>query len=231
MLPHRSPFGTLSPLLALGLLVGCADARGRFEQFETREHDLADSGSSADQPDGASNDSGDDGGACTPPDPNVVAGPALLALDTNLIPGEPILFLGTIDTPALDGTTAVHFAYHALDASDRHTLVGPALEVGPYPLQDGVLTAPIAESTLDGRANPELYGTPISSEMTLVGHICGVRTFYCGTLSGDTSGLITGTFTGHFGITLLSGPDAVPDRPRFGCDASEVGDPLPPASP
>ena len=206
--------------------LGCADARGRFEDFQNRLGSVPDAGLDAD-------DSGDAGDSvpCVPPAPNAVGGPALLALDTNLIPGKPILFLGTIDTPAENGTTAVHFAYHALDAHDRHTLVGPALEVGPYELDAGLLTAPVAKSELDGRANPQLYGTPITSEMTLVGEICGVRTFYCGTLQGDTSGLVNGPFTGHFGITLLSGPDAVPDRPRFGCDPNALADPLAPGGP
>ncbi|HEX3775925.1 MAG TPA: hypothetical protein VHV51_15745, partial [Polyangiaceae bacterium] len=196
-------------------LAGCADARGRFEDFQSRLAAEPDSGLDA-----------DDGGPCTPPDPNVVGGPALLALDTSLIPGEPVLFLGTIDTPPLGGTTAVHYVYHAVDAQDRHTLVGDELTVGPFPLTDGALTAFIPESTLDGRANPQLYGTPIDSEMTLHGHICGVKSSYCGTLDGVTSGLISGPFTGHFAITLLPSLDAVPAQPRFGCGASDVAAPL-----
>jgi len=207
------------------VLLGCADAAGRYDDFKSRLRAEPDSGL-----DGAADadaDGADENGPCVPPDPNLVQGPALLALDTNLIPGKPILFLGTIDTPALDGTTAVHFAYHALDAMNRRDLVGPALEVGPIPLEQGLLSAPIPESTLDGRANPQLYGTPVTSSMTLEGRICGVRTFYCGTLTGLTTGLLTGPFTGHFGITILSGLDAVPDQPRFGCDPSALADPLP----
>jgi hypothetical protein len=155
----------------------------------------------------------------------------LLALDTSLIPGEPILFLGKIDTPAVDGTTAVHFVYQALDAMDRQTTVGPELEVGPYPLVAGTLTAPIAESTLDGRANPLDYGTPVDSAMTLRGQICGVRSYYCGTLDGTTTGLISGTFTGHFGITLLGTDETLPAQPRFGCDATDLAPALMPSSP
>jgi hypothetical protein len=220
----RSPSRALASALPLLILLGCADARGRFEDFKARLSEVPDSGTDADSPDGA-----DDGGPCAPPAPNAVGGPALLAIDTNLIPGKPILFLGVIDTPALDGTTAVHFVYHALDAMNRHDLVGPELEVGPYPLPDGYLTAPIAESTLDGRANPQLYGSPVTSAMTLRGQICGVRSFYCGTLDGTTTGLLSGPFTGHFGITLLSGPDAVPAQPRFGCDSADLADPLAPS--
>lgn len=204
-------------------LLGCADAAGRYDDFKSRLRAEPDSGL-----DGAADANADSAtGPCLPPDPNVVQGPALLALDTNLIPGKPILFLGTIDTPALDGTTAVHFAYHALDAMNRRDLVGPALQVGPVALDQGQLSADVPESTLDGRANPQLYGTPVTSSMTLEGRICGVRTFYCGTLTGETTGLLTGPFTGHFGITILSAPDAIPAEPRFGCDPSALADPLP----
>lgn len=202
-------------LLVLLVAAGCADARGRFEDFQARLDHAPDAGRDA-----ASGES--DGGTCTPPEPGVVGGPALLALDTNLTPGEATLFLGTIDTPALDGTTAVHFVYHAVDAMDRHTLLGDELEVGPYPLHEGVLTANIPRSQVDGRANPALYGTPLDTSMTLHGRICGVESFYCGTLDGQVFGLLSGAFTGHFGITLLPSPDAVPARPRFGCDATQI---------
>jgi len=205
-------------------LVGCADARGRFEDFQNR---LRDSGAEA----GATNDSGgpsdaSDGGPCVPPPPGTVNGPALLAVDTNLAAGHPILFLGNIDTPTLDDTTAVHFVYRALDSLDRSTPVGPELEVGPFPLHDGQLIAPVPESELDGNANPILHGAPITSEMTLMGHICGVRGFYCGTVEGQSTGLISGPFTGHFGITLLNTPQEIPARPRFGCAPTDVAERL-----
>ena len=202
----------LSPaalLLCALVQVACADARGRFEDFQSRLR--SDAGVNASS----------DAGPCTPPDPGAVSGPALLAIDTSLSAGHPILFLGTIDTPVLDGTTAVHFVYRALDSLDRHTRVGEELQVGPYALHDGMLVAPVAESTLDGEADPIVHGAPITSEMTLRGEICGVRRFYCGTLAGKTSGLVSGPFTGHFAITLLDAPDAVPDKPRFGCGPND----------
>jgi hypothetical protein len=204
--------------------VGCADARGRFEDFQNRL--AGDSGVQASETDSGIPDESYDGGPCVPPDPGAVNGPALLAIDTTLTAGHPILFLGAIDTPALAGTTAVHFAYRALDSLDRKTRVGDALEVGPFALHDGELTAPVPESTLDGDADPLLHGAPITSEMTLHGHICGLRPFYCGTLDGSTSGLLSGTFSGNFGITLLAGPDAVPAEPRYGCGSADFAAPL-----
>ena len=204
-------------LCALGI-AGCADARGRFEDFQNRLAGDA----------GVTGKASDDPGPCEPPLPDSVNGPALLAIDTTLTAGHPILFLGTIDTPALEGTTAVHFAYRALDSLDRRTPVGDALEVGPFALNDGLLSAPVPESTLDGDANPISHGGPITSEMTLTGRVCGVARFYCGTLTGSTSGLLSGSFTGTYGITVLDGdgPEAIPERPRFGCGADDLGPPL-----
>jgi hypothetical protein len=202
--------------------VGCADARGRFESFESRARSSADSAAGTQ----GIVDESYDAGPCLPPDPNAVTGPALLAFDTNSNAGLPILFLGTIATPALAGTTAVDFVYRALDSQDRTTRVGEELEVGPYPLENGVLMARVPETTLDGAANPILHGVPLTSSLTLYGHICGIRRFYCGTLDGQLSGVLSGPVTGHFGITLLTGPDTVPDRPRFGCGATDIAEPL-----
>ena len=196
----------------LVLATGCADARGRFNHFHDRLQ----------AEDAAPSNEPSDGGPCAPPLPGTVSGPALLAVDTSLAEGKPILFLGTIDTPAFDGTTAVHFAYQALDSADRSTRVGDKLEVGPFPLHDGSLTALIPKSTLNGDADPVLHGLPITSEMTLTGQICGVRSFYCGTTVGMTSNGVSANFTGQFGITLLDGPDAVPARPRYGCGDTDL---------
>ena len=204
--------------------MACADARGRFEDFQDRSYD----GGAGAEPAGSDIlDQTYDGGPCIPPAPGTVSGPALLAVDTSLAAGHPILFLGKIDTPERDRTTAVHFVYRALDSLDRSTRVGAELEVGPFALQDGQLVANVPESELDGDANPVLHGAPVTSEMTLTGHICGVSGFYCGTVVGKSSGLISGPFSGRFGITLLSGPDAIPERPRFGCGADDFAEPLP----
>jgi len=214
--------------LCAAAITGCADARGRFEDFQDRLHDGSGGSGGAGTPptDSGVTDQTYDGGLCTPPAPGTVTGPALLAVDTSLAAGHPILFLGTIDTPAFDDTTAVRFVYRALDSLDRRTVVGKLLDVGPFPLHDGQLTAPVPESELDGDANPVLHGAPITSEMTLSGHICGVQSFYCGTVEGRSTGLISGPFTGRFGITLLCDAMDIPERPRFGCAADDLGDPL-----
>jgi len=220
---HRLRLALSALALAACTLTGCADARGRFEEFQSRSHE-SDGGP---EQDSGILDETYDGGPCTPPAPGTVTGPALLATDTSLAEGHPILFLGNIDTPEIDHTTAVHFVYRALDSLDRSTRVGDELSVGPFPLNEGKLTATVPESELHGDANPVLHGAPITSEMTLSGHICGARRFYCGTLQGRSTGLIIGPFTGRFGITLLDGPDSVPTRPRFGCGPEDFAPALP----
>jgi len=212
------------------LLGGCSDARGRFEDFEARRvvvRDESGDGGAA----GASNEpsaSAGTGSACVPPAPGVVQGKALLALETTTSPGAAILFYGDLETPELDGHTAVKFSYKALSVSDRRTEVGDPLFVGPYAIgDDGKFDAPTAESTLPGSANAILPGVPITSQLTLHGTICGVSTFYCGTVTGTVSAPVMGPTTGQFGLQLLDGLDDVPAQPRFGCAEDALAPPLP----
>jgi hypothetical protein len=207
-------------IAGLTLASGCADARGRFQAFEDRrgalDHDVGAGAAGADGLDGAAGTT-----HCVPPAPGAVHGPALLALDTATAPGVPILFWGEIDTPAMDGGTAVKFTYKALDASDRRTEVGEPLLVGPIRISDeGAFDANAPRAELPGSANAILPGVPIDSELALHGSICGAQKFYCGTVSGQTYKPFAGPAAGHFGITLLDGKDDLPERPRLGCDES-----------
>jgi hypothetical protein len=208
----------------LALTSACSDAGGRFQAFEDRRITL----------DGQAGDAGVAGAAgagadCTPPAPGVVQGPALLALETSTTPGKAILFFGEVQTPSLDGGTAVEYHYRALDAADRKTLVGDELVVGPYLIgQDGSFDAPTAKSTLPGSANALLPGAEITSELTLHGTICGVSRFYCGTVTGTVYEPIEGPATGQFGLQLLQSLDEIPERPRFGCDEDALAPALEP---
>jgi hypothetical protein len=209
---------TLPLLLALS---GCADASGRFQAFANRRGALGGEGGA---PDGAAG-----AGTCMPPAPGVVQGPALLALETVTGPKLPILFLGDVETPELDGKTAVKYSYKALDASDRKTKVGDPLVVGPYPIEeDGTFDAPTAKSTLPGQANAISPGVEITSELTLHGTICGVETFYCGTVTGTLYFPLQGPTTGQFGLTLLESEDELPERPRYGCSEDALAPALDP---
>ena len=219
--------------LALLLLAlagqACADASGRFQAFEDRRVALGSDAAQGGQAGAASGGAGGAADACSPPAPGVVRGPALLALETSTSPGLPIMFLGQVETPELDGQTAVKYDYQALDAGDRATLVGEMLTVGPYAIgEDGSFDAPTAKSTLPGSANAILPGLEITSQLTLHGTICGVESFYCGTVTGTVYAPIQGPTTGQFGLTLLGSDGELPARPRYGCDEKALAPELEP---
>ena len=200
------------PLLFM-TMSGCADASGRFDAFEERRRSAVGQGEA-----GARGGFGGAGAACQPPAPGVVHGPALLSLETSTAPGAAILFFGELETPELDGQTAVKFSYKALRVDDRYTRVGDALVVGPYAIEeDGRFDAPTEESTLPGSANAILPGVPITSQLTLHGTICGVSDFYCGTVTGTVSAPVQGETSGNFGLALVPSLDKLPARPRYGC--------------
>lgn len=215
-----------SPALLVALaLAGCADANGRFRAFEERRGALDGQAGGANVA-GASGAEGEPG--CAPPAPNVVSGLALLALETSMAPGIAMLFLGQIETPEADGATSVKYDYKALDATDRQTEVGEPLVVGPYPIgEDGSFNAPTGKSALAGRANPILPGVEIVSDLTLHGTICGVASFYCGTVTGTVYSPLAGPATGQFGLTLLDSASDLPERPRFGCSPKALAPALP----
>jgi hypothetical protein len=207
-------FSARSLLVCFSLcLLACADPRGAYEDFVTRAEKLdAGPGSVA--------------GPCSPPEPELVSGTALMAIGTSIGATYPILFYGQITTPAQGGKTAVLFRYHPLDASDRATPVGDELVLGPYAIEsDGSFVAATGEMTLPGEANALLPGVPITSALVLHGKICGVRSFYCGTVTGESSYPIVGPVEGDFGLELLS--SGIPAQPRFGCAADQLAVALP----
>jgi hypothetical protein len=208
----------------VAVLAGCADAGGRFQEFEARRVALdGDAGATGA---GAVGGAGGEG-SCHPPAPGSVHGPALLALETTTTPGAAVLFWGELETPELGGQTAVKYSYRALALSDRKTQVGDALVVGPYAIaDDGSFDAPTTESTLPGTADALLPGVPITSQLTLHGAICGVSDFYCGTVTGNVTAPIQGPTTGQFGLMLLPSIDDVPERPRYGCAEDALAGPL-----
>lgn len=217
-------FGRVAVLLlacaAGATSAGCADASGRFQEFEDRRVSLQGNSDQAGANSAGASAAGAGGAenGCGTPAPGVVHGLAVLALETATTPGTAILFFGEVETPELDGATAVKYSYKALDASDRHTEVGEPLLVGPYPIAaDGSFDAPTGSSTLPGSANALLPGVAITSELTLHGTICEVSDFYCGTVTGTVTAPIQGPTSGQFGLQLVRSLDDIPARPRFGC--------------
>jgi hypothetical protein len=228
----RSRHVLLAGLAVSATLPGCADARGRFEDFEARraQSSAAKSGEAGADSTGAAGAGGGGETGCMPPAPGVVQGFALMAMDTITLPGTALMFWGELMTPEHEGKTGVKYVYRPLDALDRRTEVGDQLALGPYTIaDDGKFDFHTPLSTLDGRANAILPGVPITSELTLHGTICGVDTFYCGDVTGETTAPFEGPTSGHFGITLLASKDDIPERPRFGCAEDALAPKLMPA--
>jgi hypothetical protein len=202
----------LGLFLVPGAAGGCADAGERYQDFSRR---AAEVGFDAGLP-------GSDG-PCEPPAPHSITARALIAVETTLGAGMPILFVGEMSTPGIEGATHVQFHYRALSAMDRSTPVGARLDAGPFPISaDGSFVAELPEDTLDGSANPILPGVPITSQLTLAADICGVRSFYCGTVTGTVTDPVRGTIAGQFGLTVLEPDASVPARPRYGCDENAI---------
>ena len=88
----------------------------------------------------------------------------------------------------------------------------------------------IPEDTLPGEANAILPGVPITSSLTLSGRICGEHTFYCGSVTGRSTSPLLADLTGAFAIELVSGIDAIPDQPRYGCGEDDRAAPLAPSA-
>jgi hypothetical protein len=65
---------------------------------------------------------------------------------------------------------------------------------------------------------------PITSHLLFHGSICGVRRFYCGTVTGSSSFPVEGPIEGDFGLDLLQGP--IPAQPRYGCAEDQLAVPL-----
>lgn len=164
---------------------------------------------------------------CTSPPPGSIDGPALIAVETTLGAGLPILFLGHASTPAIAGAPHVALSYRALDATDRKTTVGDLLTAGPFPIaEDGAFEAELPSDTLAGSANPILPGVPITSQLTLTARICGIQSFYCGTVTGNVTSPVQGTLAGRFGLTMLESKQEIPREPRYGCAPEDRAVPL-----
>jgi hypothetical protein len=181
-------------LSALGILVGltgCPDTEGEFNNFIERYESNKGEATSSTGSGGAS--------ACQAP---MMAGDMdgdyQFTLSAALSPKKPILFAATIATS--DGPNGLQFTLglQPLDAADRATKVGTAIEVGPFDVAaDGSFSAKLPPLDVIGSANA-ISGSDLAAEVTLDGNLCG--DFSCGSVSGEVTkpaiiDLVGSTFT------------------------------------
>src|SRR4030095_12660919 len=146
--------------------------------------------------------SGGDGGPCAVPKPGEGQGDFLVAVSSSLAPTSPILYEGSITTPAADSGsgTAIFLRMAPLVAADRKTRLDQYEKpLGPFAIAtDGSLSVAFPRDTIPGEANPIIPNTPAESEATLSGFVCGVQDFYCGTLEGHVYSPVDSAITGTF---------------------------------
>jgi len=217
-------FRILAALPVFALLVqGCTNTEGNFNDFVAREKALQEGGA------------GGAGGAggftpCDPPKPGDIDAQYLFALSAKIGTLQPpVLFLADVKTVDFQGATGLKLTLHSLDASDRKTEVGTPLDIPEIAIgSDGVLASTaLPEFTITGEANSIQLGQDIvATGVTLVGQMCGVQDFYCGT--------VTGSVTQPVKLILDGSPytfESVPDPSKLPLDPISVNcakDPAPP---
>jgi hypothetical protein len=198
----------------LALFAGCADPDGAFDDFTERQKQteankcaqLADPGACVDptpaawscplgEPPREGCVPGADGtsfccpgiGECVVPAAGAIDGDYFMALSAKVSRKKPLTFLAKVTTTAAGDSIAVSMSIQPLLAADRRTPVGPAIDVGPYPVAaDGTMIAALPELTVAGEANP-ISGSQLTATITLEGRICEPADFVCGPMSGNAT--------------------------------------------
>ena len=209
----------LTTTLGLGwALVGCPDPGGSFDDFTERKNQI-------DQATGTSTGTGTGGGApCVVPMAGEADGDFLFALSAKISPKKPVLFLATVTTPAdasAGGGIDVGLVLQPLDAADRKTPVGAALDLGQYPVDaEGHFVAALPTLTVEGAANP-ISGSLLEATVTLTGSICAPADFVCGQVTGSVAQPIPiNDLTGStFAMSRIEDPNAYPPA-IYKCDGT-----------
>lgn len=185
-------------------LAGCPDPDAAYEDFVTRA------------------------GKIPPPPPGEcgqtvlsVDGEFFFALSSQLAKKKPITFLAQLTTDA----GGVSMSLQPLDKADRATPVGPAIEVGPYPIVDGRFTAAFPLLVVPGAANP-ISPADIKAQITLVGSVCA--DFVCGTVEGQVLEpvmIALDPVNSRFTMERVTTPGEYPVPPQINC-TGDLADPL-----
>lgn len=231
MLARKLRILAVVPVFAL-LFQGCVNEEGTYNDFLARQKALQEGGVSEAGPDG-------EAGPCTPPGPGDINGKFLFVMSAKVANAlqPPLLFLADVKTVAYSGTNATYkggtglqVSLQALSASDRKTPVGPTIDLPQMGIgSDGTIEPKvIPQITVTGAADPLVPGTEIvASNISLIGHMCGVQDFYCGTFNGKTSKPLAITLDGSpFALSLVPDPSKLPPDPIYVNCAKDTAPPL-----
>jgi hypothetical protein len=199
----RRPAALLGCAALVVGLAGCPDPNGAYDDFVVRA------------------------GKIPPPPPGEcgqtvlsVNGEFFFALSSQLAKKKPITFLAQLTTDA--GGLSMNL--QPLDKTDRSTPVGPAVDVGPYPIVDGRFTAALPLLEVPGAANP-ISPADIKAQITLVGSVCA--DFICGTVEGQVIEplmIALDPVNSRFTMERVITPGDYPDPPQINC-AGDLADP------
>jgi hypothetical protein len=203
-------------LLLSASSAACVDPAGALDDFNERaaEADFS-----------TSTTSGAGGGdACAVPAAGEVDGNYLFALSAKIAKTKPVLFYAKLTTEDASG---LNFSLNLqpLNAKDRKTPEGDAIDVGPYPVAaDGTFSAALPMLTVAGAANP-VSGSLLEATVTLVGTLCAPADFICGDVTGSvTKPIAIPDLTGSaFTMQRITDEAAYPE-PLINC----AGDPAEP---
>lgn len=166
------------------LTAACADPQGAYDEFVERQTTASSSSSST-----GGSGGGGGGAGCTAPAVGELDGDHLLVLSAKLSPKKPIVMAAKVTTADEGGKTAVTMQLQPLDAADRQTPVGAAIDVPVFPIEaDGTFVLSVPSADVDGTANPITGNTLKGVAATLTGSgMCSPFAFAC----GDVTGAIT----------------------------------------
>jgi hypothetical protein len=180
-----SPMNFARFALALGLVpcllltAACADPEGAFDDFVARQTTASSSSSGG-------TGGGGGGSGCTAPAVGELDGDHILVLSAKLSPKKPIVMSAKVTTADDGGKTAVTMQLQPLDALDRRTPVGAAIDVPVFPIEaDGTFVLSVPSADVDGTANPITGNTLKGIAATLTGSgMCSPFAFACGDVTG-----------------------------------------------
>lgn len=212
MLARKLRILAVVPVLAV-LFQGCVNEEGTFNDFVARQKALQEGGTEA--------GTDAEAGPCAPPGPGDINGQYLFVLSakvgSTLLP--PLLFLADVKTDAYGadggtnaaykGGTGLQIKLHALSYKDRKTEVGSEIDLPELGIGTDGTIEPLAipQITVTGEADALQPGKDIvASNVALVGKMCGVQDFYCGTYNGKATAPLTLPLDGS-PYTLMAVPD------------------------
>jgi len=203
---------TLPTLICFGslfLLTGCPDPDVEFADFTERYEDIHGSGSGG---------MAGVGGGCAVPSMGELDGEYFFALAPPQSAKKPAPFTATL---AVNGATFT-LSLQPLDAEDRVTAIGSAIDLGPFDLaDDATFEADLGTIIIPSETNP-LTTSELTGEVQLAGALCPAD-YLCGPATGSITMPVMLPIDGAF--WTMESMDTFAEPPKVDCSGG-TADPL-----